>query len=472
MLVTPYLQITNGVSGVVSITHVKVLSTIFVTLPFSGGTIDGVSIATNDKVLLAGNGVDNGVYIFNSTLGRFPSYDEGQNVGLSMIYVEGGTHSSSTWICTNTSGNDVVGTDSLAYQQVSGGGVDGNVLGPSNPTNNIIPKFSSGSLVETTLTSTGNNLIINGLTILPSGSGTLNIPSLTNDTLVTLTNTQTLTNKTLTSPSINQIINTGTISLPTSSDTLVARATADTLTNKTMNGDNNTFSNLVASKIAVTGGSQTITLATPANGQILVSNGTNISWQNGVTTKGDLSTFSTSNARLPVGTNGQVLTADSSQSTGLAWTTFGGGSFDGTMTRVTDQKISGSQGGTFTAGSWQVRTLNNLTSTSLGITLASNILTIPAGTYQVVGGAPATSVQNHVARLWNITDNVETIVGTAAYSSSTSTTFSYIIGYFTISSTKTMRVEHRCNQTSATTGLGRAAGFTTEIYTFLNFIKM
>jgi hypothetical protein len=44
-----------------------------------------------------------------------------------------------------------------------------------------------------------------------------------------------------------------------------------------------------------------------------------------LTTKGDLFTFSTVNARLGVGTNGQVLTADSAEATGLKWATAGGG---------------------------------------------------------------------------------------------------------------------------------------------------
>ena len=44
-----------------------------------------------------------------------------------------------------------------------------------------------------------------------------------------------------------------------------------------------------------------------------------------LTTKGDLYTYSTTDTRLPVGLNGQVLTADSSQVTGLSWTNAGGG---------------------------------------------------------------------------------------------------------------------------------------------------
>ena len=38
-----------------------------------------------------------------------------------------------------------------------------------------------------------------------------------------------------------------------------------------------------------------------------------------VTTKGDLATFSTVVARLPIGANGQVLIPDTSATTGLRW---------------------------------------------------------------------------------------------------------------------------------------------------------
>ena len=60
------------------------------------------------------------------------------------------------------------------------------------------------------------------------------ISSITNSNIVQLTDAQTLTNKTLATPVISSILNTGTITLPTSTDTLVGKATTDTLTNKTL----------------------------------------------------------------------------------------------------------------------------------------------------------------------------------------------------------------------------------------------
>ena len=64
-------------------------------------------------------------------------------------------------------------------------------------------------------------------------TGTLTLPT-SSDTLVGRATTDTLTNKTLTSPVIGTIVNTGTLTLPTSTDTLVGKATTDYLTNKTL----------------------------------------------------------------------------------------------------------------------------------------------------------------------------------------------------------------------------------------------
>lgn len=56
-----------------------------------------------------------------------------------------------------------------------------------------------------------------------------------------------------------------------------------------------------------------------------------------LTTKGDLYGYSTTNARVPVGTNGQVLTADSTQGLGLKWAT----PSTGALTLITTSSPSG-----------------------------------------------------------------------------------------------------------------------------------
>ena len=65
-----------------------------------------------------------------------------------------------------------------------------------------------------------------------------------------------------------------------------------------------------------------------------------------LTTKGDLYTFSTADARLAVGANDTVLTADSTQATGLKWATANGMTLLGTATpsggEIKFSSISGS----------------------------------------------------------------------------------------------------------------------------------
>lgn len=83
------------------------------------------------------------------------------------------------------------------------------------------------------------NLDVAGLTALGllranAGGTALESAGVAVSDLITATSTTTLTNKTLTAPVIATIVNTGTLTLPTSTDTLVGRATTDILTNKTL----------------------------------------------------------------------------------------------------------------------------------------------------------------------------------------------------------------------------------------------
>jgi hypothetical protein len=70
-----------------------------------------------------------------------------------------------------------------------------------------------------------------------------------------------------------------------------------------------------------------------------------------LTTKGDLFTFTTTDARLGVGTNGQVLQADSAEATGLKWATASSGAVtlvtSGTFTSVTSFSVNNAFSATY-----------------------------------------------------------------------------------------------------------------------------
>ena len=66
-----------------------------------------------------------------------------------------------------------------------------------------------------------------------------------------------------------------------------------------------------------------------------------------LTTKGDLYTYSTTDARLGVGTNGQVLTADSTAATGLKWAAVAAGGKVLQVVRATDSTLRSTTSTTF-----------------------------------------------------------------------------------------------------------------------------
>ncbi len=132
-----------------------------------------------------------------------------------------------------------------------------------------------------------------------------------------------------------------------------------------------------------------------------------------------------------------------------------------------DQQSTGTEGGTFTSGSYVTRVLNTKTDpASLG-TLSSNALTLPAGRWLIEWDAPAMTVNGHQSRLYNQTDSAVVAYGSSEVSTSTATTATRSRGstIVTITSSKAYRIEHRCGTTRSTDGLGKAAGFgNTEVY--------
>ncbi len=90
------------------------------------------------------------------------------------------------------------------------------------------------------------------------------------------------------------------------------------------------FRTIVAADIPTLNQNTTGTAANVSGVVALVNGGTGVAAASAnaafaalspLTTKGDLATYSTVNTRLPVGSNGQVLSSDSAETTGLKWVT-------------------------------------------------------------------------------------------------------------------------------------------------------
>lgn len=139
-----------------------------------------------------------------------------------------------------------------------------------------------------------------------------------------------------------------------------------------------------------------------------------------------------------------------------------------------DEKAQNTDGGGFTSGAWQTRTLNTESSDVDSIvSLSSNQFTPIAGTYRIYATAPGHHVNEHQARLRNVTAGSTTITGTAEFSSSGTNvpTCSIVAGVFTANGTDAYELQHQCVTTQATNGFGIGANLTTEVYSQVILMK-
>lgn len=116
-----------------------------------------------------------------------------------------------------------------------------------------------------------------------------------------------------------------------------------------------------------------------------------------LTTKGDLSGYATAPARIPVGTDGYVLTADSTQTTGLKWAQVTG---TGTVTTVSVVSANGLAG-----------TVANATTTP-AITLSTTVNGLAKGNGTAFSAAVAGT--DYVVPSGNITGTAGNVTGTVA----------------------------------------------------------
>jgi hypothetical protein len=143
---------------------------------------------------------------------------------------------------------------------------------------------------------------------------------------------------------------------------------------------------------------------------------------------------------------------------------------------IQDQKAANTQGGTATSGSFQTRTLNTvLTNTITDASLATNQITLPAGTYWIEAECPAYTVSTHKAILYNVTGAENTLIGSSVTASSSyfGYTQAFVKGRFTIAGNTVFEIRHRVNETRTTNGFGVASNFgVNEVYTDVRIWKV
>jgi hypothetical protein len=116
-------------------------------------TIDSVALGVDDRVLLSNQstGSENGVWVVKAGAWVRPQdFDTDESAASAIISVqEGATYANQVWQCTSDTGSDIIGTSSLSFAQISGGGGGSDTLQSAYNNGNTITTASSTPIAFT-----------------------------------------------------------------------------------------------------------------------------------------------------------------------------------------------------------------------------------------------------------------------------------------------------------------------------------
>ena len=119
----------------------------------NGDTLDGVTLSTNDRVLVKdqSTATQNGIYVVGSSPARAADLASGADAAGVFVFIEqGSTNADNGFVCTSNKGSAVTGTNNLTFAQFSGAGqitaADG--LQKSGNTMSVDLKSNGGLVIE------------------------------------------------------------------------------------------------------------------------------------------------------------------------------------------------------------------------------------------------------------------------------------------------------------------------------------
>jgi hypothetical protein len=309
----------------------------------NGDTLDGITLATNDRILVKNQTTtsENGIYVVQASgqPSRATDFDTASEVDSGdFVFVSSGTVNGSTgWVQTNKPAT--IGTDPILFTQFAGAGTY--TAGTGLTLTGTVFSINTATTVDLNTAQTLTNKTLT--------SPTLTTPDLGTPSSLTLTNATGLPISGLTS-STSAALGLGSIELGHASDTTIARGSAgvvtiegvnivttsstDTLTNKTLTSPVITGLTLNDSSIVFEGATAndfetTLTVTDPTADRTLTlpdATGTLLSTAL-FSAKGTIliGTGSGTFTSQSVGANGSVLTADSAEEDGVKWVAASGG---------------------------------------------------------------------------------------------------------------------------------------------------
>ena len=152
------------------------------------------------------------------------------------------------------------------------------------------------------------------------------------------------------------------------------------------------------------------------------------------------------------GSANQVLKTDGSGNL-----SFGAGGLFSSYAIISDTKASNVNGGTFTAGAWQTRDLQTENADPDNIvSISSNQFTLQAGSYLIKFQSTGYHVHRHITKLRDITNSANKGYGIMGYSNTTNATsnISHGMARVTISGATVYEIQHACQTTKSTNGMG------------------